>query len=64
MLRVNNYVIGVSLDTGIYNGFKEFGQVWQDRNRSIVGNVRAVTSLEDGCNRTEYFPYIGDNAFI
>jgi len=63
MLRVNNYVIEASFDTGIYNGFKEFGQVWQDRNRSIVGNVRAVTRLEDGCDRTD-FPYIRDNAFI
>jgi len=63
MLGVNNYVIEVSFDTGINNGFKKFGQVWQDRNRSIVGNVRAVTSLEDGGDRTG-FPYIGDNAFV
>jgi len=53
----------VSFDTGIYHGFKEFGQVWQDKNRSVVGNVRAVTYFEDGGDRTD-FPYIGNNAFI
>lgn len=63
MLRVDNYVIEVSFDTGIDNGFKEFGQEWQDRNWSIVGNVRAVTSLEYRGDRTG-FPYIGDNAFV
>ncbi|KAF0717106.1 Reverse transcriptase domain-containing protein [Aphis craccivora] len=63
MLRINNYVIEVSFDTGINDGFNEYGQVRQDRNRSIVGNVRAVTSIEDGGDGTG-FPYIGDNAFV
>lgn len=63
MSRVKNYVIEVSFDTGVNNGFKEFGQVWQDRNRSIVGYVKTVTSLEDEGDRTG-FPYIGDYAFF
>ena len=50
-------MVEISFDTGINNGFKELGQLWYDRNRSVVGNIRVITSLEDGCDRIG-FPLI------